>query len=226
MAKDTKLKAERREGTGKGVARKLRAAGRIPAVVYGGEDETDHISLDAHDTEYLFHQISVDNTIVELEIEGQKEPVQTLVREIQTHPWKASLMHVDFLRIQKGVAVELDIPLHLVGTPVGVKEDGGVIEQVIHDLPIRCIPSDIPEVIEVDISGMELHDVLHVEDLNLPEGVEVMIAPERTVCSVALPRVSEEPEEGEEEAEEPEVIEGAAESDEGDERTEDEGDEG
>jgi len=190
----TTLKAEVREGTGKGVARKLRQAGRLPAVVYGRDMESIHLSLDTHDTEYLFRNISVDNTIIELDIEGEKETHQTLVREIQTHPWKAHVMHVDFLRIQKGVAVEMDVPLHLNGIPVGVRIGGGVIEQVIHDLPIRCIPSAIPESIEVDISHMDLNDVLHVADITFAEGIEVMVAPERTICSIAQPKIEEEPE--------------------------------
>jgi large subunit ribosomal protein L25 len=198
MSTDTTLKAELREGTGKGVARKLRAAGRLPAVVYGGADEAQHISLDAHDAEYLFRNISVDNTIVDLEIEGEKGGVQTLVREIQTHPWKATLLHVDFLRIQKGVAVDMVVPLHLMGDPVGVTMGGGVVEQIIHDLPVRCIPSKIPEVIEVDISALDVGDVLHISDITLDEGVEVTIAPERTLCSVSLPKAAVEPTEEEE----------------------------
>lgn len=194
---NTTLAAERREGTGKGVARKLRQNGRLPAVLYGRDMESIHLSLDAHDTEYLFRNISVDNTIVEVAIEGEKETHQTLVREIQSHPWKATLMHVDFLRIQKGVAVEMDVPLHLNGIPVGVRLGGGVIEQVIHDLPIRCIPSNIPESIEVDITHMDLNDVLHVADITFGEGIEVMVAPERTICSIAQPKAEAEPEEEE-----------------------------
>ncbi|KPJ77733.1 MAG: hypothetical protein AMS19_12385, partial [Gemmatimonas sp. SG8_23] len=169
-----------------------------PAVVYGGADEAQHISLDAHDAEYLFRNISVDNTIVDLEIEGEKGGVQTLVREIQTHPWKATLLHVDFLRIQKGVAVDMVVPLHLMGDPVGVTMGGGVVEQIIHDLPVRCIPSKIPEVIEVDISALDVGDVLHISDITLDEGVEVTIAPERTICSVSLPKAAVEPTEEEE----------------------------
>lgn len=190
MAVETKLTTEKRTGTGKGVARKLRAAGRLPAVLYGGDDEPVHLSLDTHDAEYLFRNISVDNTIVDLEIEGESEPVQTLVREIQTHPWKATLVHVDFLRIQKGVMVDVNIPLQLVGTPVGVQMEGGQLDQIIYDLPIRCIPSKIPEVIEVDVSHLNLNDVMHIADVNFEEGIEVTIAPERTICSVSLPQAA------------------------------------
>lgn len=210
MAKDkSTLKAERREGTGKGVARKLRQNGRLPAVLYGRDMESMHLSLDAHDAEYLFRNISVDNTIVHLDVEGEKEPVQTLVREIQTHPWRPVLMHVDFLRIQMGVEVEMDVPVELVGTPVGVSIGGGILEQIIHDLPIRCLPSNIPESINIDVSKLELNDSIHIADLTFGEGIEVMIAQDRTICAVSPPRVEEEtgePAEGEEGAEEPSIV--------------------
>ena len=111
MAKKPTLKAQKREGTGKGVARRLRQDGRVPAVLYGRELDSVHLSVDAREAEHLFHAISVDNTIVSLKVEGTKEPYETLVREIQTHPWKASMLHIDFLRIQKGVAVDLDVPV-------------------------------------------------------------------------------------------------------------------
>jgi len=223
MTDKSKLKAEVREGTGKGVARKLRQAGRIPAVVYGGGEEAIHLSLDTHDSDYLFRNISVDNTIVELDVEGEKGSIQTLVRDIQTHPWKATLVHVDFLRIQKGVAVEMDVPVRLVGVPVGVSLNGGVVEQIIHDLPIRCIPSKIPEVIEVDISALDLNDVLHIADLSFDEGVEVMVAQEQTICSVYMPRAEAEPVVADEEGEEED---GAAPEEAGEAEASDGGDEG
>ena len=182
------LKAALREGRGKGVARKMREQGQTPAVLYGGEESTLHLALDTHDADYLFRSISVDNTIVELEVEGEKEVVQALVREIQTHPWKANLVHVDFLRIQRGVAVDVDVPVNLVGIPVGVRLGGGSIEQIIHDLPLRCIPSKIPETIEVDISELDVGDVLHIADITFDEGVEVTVAQQRTICSVSAPR--------------------------------------
>lgn len=196
---DATLKASRREGTGKGVARKLRAAGQTPAVLYGGDEDVVHLTLETHDADYLFRKISVDNTIVALEVEGEKAPVQTLVRDIQTHPWKASLLHVDFLRIQKGVAVDVEVPVNLVGTPVGVRLHGGILEQIIHDLPLRCIPSKIPETIEVDISGMDVGDVLHISDITFDDDVEVTVAQERTICSIAQPKLAEAADEVEDE---------------------------
>ena len=205
---DTILKALRRDEAGKSVARKMRQAGQTPAVLYGGDEAPIHLALETHEADYLFRRISVENTIVDLEVEGEKGSVQTLVREIQTHPWKETLLHVDFLRIQKGVAVDVEIPLNLVGTPEGVRLEGGSLEQIIHEIPIRCIPSKIPEVIEVDVSGMAVGDVLHVSDVSFDEDIEVTIAQERTICSVAAPKAEEEVVE-----EETDDEEGAAEGD-------------
>ena len=192
MTDKTTLKALRRDGAGKSVARKMRQAGQTPAVLYGGGEEPVHLALDTHDADYLFRRISVENTIVGLEVEGEKGSVQTLVREIQTHPWKETLLHVDFLRIQKGVAVDVEIPIQLVGTPEGVRLEGGSLEQIIYEIPIRCIPSKIPEVIEVDVSGLDVGDVIHVYDVEFDKDIEVTIAQERTICSVAAPRAEEE----------------------------------
>jgi large subunit ribosomal protein L25 len=195
------LKAQKREGTGKGVARQLRMAGRVPAVLYGRELEAMHLSIDAHDADHLFRSISVDNTIVSLKVEGEKEAYETLVREIQTHPWKASMLHVDFLRIQKGVKVDLDVPVHLEGVPDGVRLSGGVLEQIIHELPVRCIPSKIPESFILDITHMDLNDSLHVSDIELEDGIEIRMDGDQTICAVAVPRAAEVVEEEEETAE-------------------------
>ena len=192
MTDKTILKALRRNGAGKSVARKMRQAGQTPAVLYGGDEEPVHLGLNTRDADYLFRSISVENTIVNLEVEGEKGSVQTLVREIQTHPWKETLLHVDFLRIQKGVAVDVEIPLQLVGTPEGVRLEGGSVEQIIYEIPIRCIPSKIPEVIEVDVSGLNVGDVIHVSDVEFDKDIEVTIAQERTICSVAAPKAEEE----------------------------------
>jgi large subunit ribosomal protein L25 len=209
MSKTNELKAQPRAETGKEAARKLRAAGRIPAVIYGKEMESRGLSLDLQETEYLFQRISVENTILDLVIEGEKEPVQTLIREIQSHPHKPGLLHVDFLRIQKGVAVEVEIPVSLEGVPVGVREAGGILEQVINELRVKCIPSKIPEVLSVDVTGLGVGDSLHVYDIDFGEGVDLLVDPERTICSVQIPKVvtveeeidEEELEEGLEEVE-------------------------
>ncbi len=199
MATQVTLKAGLREGHGKGRARKLRAEGKLPAVVYGAEMAPISLVLNTHEAKLLFHSISVENTIVNLEVEGKKTALPTLVREIQTHPYRPEILHVDFLRIRSGVEVELDVPVHLTGSAKGVRDDGGVIDQPMHGLPIRCVPDRIPEEILVDVSELEIGDTVHVSEITLPEGVTAMLDGRRIVCSVQPPTVlavvEEEPEE-------------------------------
>ncbi len=191
MTNTNTLGATKRDGTGKGAARQMRMGGRVPAVLYGKDMESVSLSVDAREALQLFHSISVENTLVGLAVEGEKEPIQTLVREIQTHAYRDDLIHIDFLRIQKGVVVDVEIPLHLMGIAVGVKMGGGTMEQIIHELPVRCIPSKIPETLELDVSELEMGESLHVSDIAIPEGVEVTVDVARTVCSVAAPRAEE-----------------------------------
>ncbi len=206
MATQVILKAERRDGTGKSVTRKLRQAGKVPAVLYGAGAEPVSLTLDAHQVLHTFQAISVENTIVNLEVEGEKAPVATLVREVQLHPYRTDLIHVDFLRVQKGVAVELEIPVHLVGTPAGVRNDGGVLDHNIHTLHVSCIPSAIPESIDVDVSALEIGDSVHLRDVEIPKGVEVLMDLDLTICAVHAPRVVVSEDDEAEDAAEPEVI--------------------
>ncbi len=215
MSKHATLKADKRTATGKGAARKLRASGRVPAVVYGQGGEAIEIILDAAETDLLFHRISTDNTIVDLTVEGEGKSFQTLVREIQVHPFRPDILHVDFYRVQKGVKVDVEIPVHLNGTPIGVKNEGGILQQVVHELPVQVMPSLIPESFEIDVSHLEMGQSILVSDLTLPEGVdEIGLDPDQTICAVVAPRVQlDEDEEGDEgepgEAPEPELIGGA-----------------
>ena len=196
------MNASPRDGKGKGAARKLRAAGLVPAVLYGKDMEAVHLTVEAHDAELLFQSISVASTIVDLDISGQKGATSTLVREVQVHPFKPELVHIDFMRIQEGVAVEVEVPLHLEGTPEGVRVDGGNLEQVRNEIPVRCVPSKIPEAITVDVTHMVIGDSLHVSDLEVEEDVEILLDPERTLANVSAPRAEIEEvvevEEGEE----------------------------
>jgi large subunit ribosomal protein L25 len=198
MSTNASLNAEKRESRGKGFARRLRAKGRIPAVVYGGDEETLSIHLDAHDTLLLFRSISVENTIVKLNVDGESVAFDTLVREVQAHHIRPEILHVDFLRIQAGVSIEVQVPITIEGVPDGVRLNGGLLELILHDLPIRCLPSQIPEQITVDVTPLDIGDSIHVGDLVLPDGAEVLIEDDQTICAVGLPRAEEEPEEEEE----------------------------
>ncbi len=225
MSTATILKATPRSESGKGAARKLRAAGSVPAVVYGGEEEALSLTVDSNEAYNLFQSISVENTIVTLNVKGVKGGIETLVREIQAHPFRPEILHIDFLRVQKGVAIEVEIPVNVIGTPVGVKNQGGILDHVLHTITVRSIPSKIPESIEVNIEELEVGQSLHVGELGLEEEMEVLTDPERTVVQVAYPRAEEEPEEELDEALEPELVgeePAAASADEAEEQSEDE----
>jgi len=205
MATEATLKAERRQDTGKGVARKLRQAGKLPAVLYGGHEEPVSLVLDAHEATHLFQAISVENTLIQLQVDGESAPVATLVREVQAHPFKNQILHVDLLRVEKGVELELTVPIALQGTAKGVRDEAGVLEQMVYELPVRCIPSAIPEELPVDISGLAIGDSIHSDQVALPEGVRLLLDEVVTICAVHAPRLAEEVEVSED-TEEPAVI--------------------
>ena len=196
MTVKTGIRATRRHETGKGVARRLRAAGKVPAVLYGKDLEPIPLTIDAREALYLFHSISVENTIVNVQIDDDKEELETLVREIQMHPFRPDLIHVDFYTIERGVALEVDIPANYIGTPQGVR-DGGVLEVILHELRVKCIPSLIPDIIEIEISRLDIGDSIHASEISTDEGVELLTDPGQTLCLVSAPRVEEEEEEEE-----------------------------
>ncbi len=197
MSANAELTARRRSETGKGAARKIRAAGLVPAVVYGKGQDPIPLTVDAKEASHLFESISVENTIVNLRVEDEAEGAETLVREIQTHPFRPDVVHVDFYRLQRGVAIEVDVPINYVGAPEGVRH-GGVLEVIGYELRVKCIPSKFPETIEVDTSALEIGDSIHAGDLEMDEDVELLTDPVRTLCLVAVPKVEDE--EAEEEA--------------------------
>lgn len=209
MSVKATLTAVPRSETGKGAARRCRARGRVPAVVYGNDRESQPLTVDAREVEQLFQAISVENTLVDLTIDrdGKSETIQTLVREVQTHPFKPEILHVDFYAIRAGVKLEVEIPVRLTGTPVGVSEEEGVLEQILHEIRVRCLPTDIPEVIELDVRGLAVGDSFHVSDVRVGEGVEILEDPERAVCTVVIPRALLVEEEVEEVVEELELLE-------------------
>jgi large subunit ribosomal protein L25 len=221
MTKQATLKVETRDGRGKGAARQLRRAGSIPGNLYGRELEPISVQADTREFAALVSAISVENTIIELSIDGDA-PRRVLIREIQRHPVRPDFLHVDFYEIRAGEKLKVNVPLHLIGTPIGVR-NGGTLQQVRHELEIECLPSEIPPSFEVDISELEIGDSLHISDVDAG-GLDVMEDGARTICAVAAPRVVEEvvdeedlEAEFDEEDAEPEVItaRGDDESDEG-----------
>jgi large subunit ribosomal protein L25 len=181
------LNAQERESNGKGAARKLRRAGKVPAVVYGHGERTMALALDALELEKLLHGISVENTLVSLSLPGGGT-ADVLIRDVQTHPVKANVVHVDFLQIHANEAVKVHVPVRLSGTPVGVRDEGGVMDVELHDLEIECLPGDIPDAAEVDVSHLHIGESLRVRDVSLP-GATVLTDPEVAIVTVHQPRV-------------------------------------
>ena len=206
MAKNATLKAALREETGKGAARRMRREGRIPAVMYGRDEETRSLSVDAHDFEMLVKKHSLDTTLIDLSVEGITKggPIRALVSELQTHPYKPQVLHVDFQQIHAGERVTVEVPIRLNGTPEGVRA-GGVLQHVLHTVELECVMEEIPEVLEVDVAALEIGESVHISDLSIPEGVEILIDADRTIATVAAPTVLEVPEE-EEGVEAPELV--------------------
>jgi large subunit ribosomal protein L25 len=210
------LSAEVRNERGKGVARKLRAAGRVPGVVYGHGREPQSLSLVARDLDKLLSHIAAGSTVIELTL--GKATTKTLIREIQRHPFKKQVLHIDFMELVAGEKVIVDIPLVFVGVPEGVRLSGALLEQIVHSIEVNVDPSNIPNHIDVDVSNLAMGHSLHVRDLKLPEGLEVLTDEDTTICAVVAPRaVVEEKAEGEADAAaagEPELIRKTKEEDE------------
>lgn len=190
MADRVKLEVERRSETGKGAARTLRREGYVPAVVYGHGQESQPCKVPSKELEKLLTSISYENTLIDLKVGGgRSRPV--LIREVQVHPFKPEVLHVDFLVVRKGEKLRVEVPIRLVGLAPGVKE-GGIMEHLLREVEVRCDPDAIPESLELDVSALEVGDSLTVGDLPVPAGVEVMEEATSAVCAVVPPTKVEE----------------------------------
>ncbi|MBV9773852.1 MAG: 50S ribosomal protein L25 [Gemmatimonadetes bacterium] len=181
------LNAQQRTGRGKNATRALRRSGRVPVVVYGHGDQTQTLSVDALELEKLLGSISVDNTLIDLAVEGGGT-TRALIRDVQMHPVRPQVLHLDLLQIHAGERIRLHIPIRLSGTAAGVRE-GGVLDHVLYDLEVECLPTDIPDAVEVDISGLGIGESVRVREVSLPESVHVLNDPELPIASVTPPTV-------------------------------------
>jgi large subunit ribosomal protein L25 len=200
------LNATSRAGSGKGSSRSLRRSGQIPAVIYGHAREPQTLAVGERELDRLLQHIAAESTVVELSVDGKTS--RTLIREIQRHPFRSQILHVDFQELVAGEAITVRIPLVLVGIPEGVRTSGGVLDQVMRELEIEVDPANIPNHIDVDVSGLSVGHSIHVNEIVLPEGVTVLDDSDATVCVVSVPKVAVE-EKAAETAEttgEPEVI--------------------
>jgi len=201
---DQSLAVELREDTGKGVARRLRQEGRIPAVLYGHGQASVSLSVHAKTLDHLLKTSHAGlNTLIDLEGASDVEGKVVLVKELQRHPVAGTLSHADFFEIDQTAKLHVSVPIRLTGSAAGVKV-GGILEHLMREIDLQCLPTAIPDSLDLDVTDLELSASLHVSDLVLPEGVETDVDLGLPVVHVAIPKVEEEPV-----VEEEEAVEGA-----------------
>jgi len=191
----TSLEVEKRDQTGKGHNRRLRASGLVPANVYGMDVAPYAVSVDPRKIEVLLRTESGRNSIVTLSMEGGKSSRDVMCREIQREPITDQIWHVDFLRVDPDKRMEVQIPLNIVGEAHGVKIEGGVLDFIHREVLVSCLPATIPGHIDCDVSELHIGQHLSVKDLKIPAGVEVLDDAENVLLSVAAPAAEEEAEE-------------------------------
>ena len=185
------LSAQLRSLVGKGAARKLRTSGSIPGVIYGHGRSPQALAINTYAFERLLEKVSYRTTVIELDLGGAT--ARTLIREIQRHPYRKQILHVDFQELVAGEQVTVRVPLVFVGTAEGVRTGGGILDQVMHELEISVDPSNIPNHIDVDVNALAIGHSLHVSDVRVPDGVLVLDAANATVCVCSIPKAIEEP---------------------------------
>lgn len=219
------LNAEKRTAKGRAENRRLRREGRVPAIIYGGNGEPVMLTLEHNDLDHHLENEAFFSHIIKIHVDGQTE--EAVLRDLQRHPAKPFIEHADFLRVVAGETLRMSVPLHFVGEEEcpGVADEDGVIQHNMNDVEIECLPRNLPEYIEVDCSKLHLHDAVHLSELVLPDGVEIVELMgdeedqhDRTVVSVQVPRAAIELEAEDEAAAEEAAAE---EAEAGDEDTED-----
>ena len=195
MAKQLKLSAQTRSVVGRSAVNKIKAQGLVPAVIYGGHDAAQHLSLNKREISNLLAHATSEHVLVDLEIvDGeQKSSRLALIQEVQHHPLKRDVLHVDFHAVRADEKLHAEIPVEPFGEPAGVKNFGGILEIALHSLQVECLPKDLPELIRIDVSALNVGEAVHVKDIPLPEGVTVRADGDLTVVRVAAPKVEIEP---------------------------------
>jgi large subunit ribosomal protein L25 len=204
---EVSIEVQLRDGRGKAASRRMRAAGRIPAVVYGHGNDPVALSVDPIQLERKIKASHAGmNTLFDLVGEGSVSGRTVLLKDLQREPVRGALMHADFYEIDANEAIQVSVPIHLKGEAKGVVIGGGVIEHTLREVELSCLPGVIPDELVIDVSDLDVGDSLHVSDLPLPTGVEMVTDEAQAVVSVMIPKVAEEPAEaaeGEAEAEAP-----------------------
>ena len=200
------LDSKKRTMTGKGSARKLRSGGRLPVILYGPETSPIMLSLDYKQLQKILRGKSAENIIFDLKADSNEknQSKRVMIKEIQKDPVTRDYLHVDFYEISMEKELEVDIPVYLINTPIGVSE-GGILEHTRRELKISCMPKNLVDRIEVDVSGLDIGQSLHVEDITLPPGLKSIEDGDLTIATVVAPTIEEKVEEEVEEAESEEI---------------------
>ncbi len=188
--KEITVRAIQREGRGKNDTGRLRRNGLVPLTIYGGEGGAIAAAAPRAELAAILRSVAGHNTIFTLDVEGVG-PSEVRFLDRQIDPLRGLLMHADLRRLVKGEKIEITVPLHLTGEPVGVIDGGGVLEQIIREIDIRVSPRDIPDAINVDVSNLNVHDVLHVSDIPADEQIEILTAPDMVIATVGIMREEE-----------------------------------
>ncbi len=204
MAKQVKLSARPRADVGRNSVKHLRSRGVIPAVIYGHKDQPANLEINNREIAAILKHAIGENILIELDIDGT--PKLSLIQEVQHHPVRGDILHVDFLEVAMDELLHTEVPVEPFGEADGVKNYGGLLEHSLRSLAIECLPKDLPEIIRVNVSALGLNQSLHVRDLVLPSGVKATTDADLTVFIVAEPKVEVEPVAGAEPSKGPEVI--------------------
>jgi large subunit ribosomal protein L25 len=188
--KEIILRATAREGRGKNDSRRARRNGQVPVTIYGGAGEAVAALAPLSELAAILRSDTGRNTIFTVDIEGV-EATEVMFADRQIDPVRSRLVHADFKRLVKGEKIEATVPLRLIGEPFGVREEAGMLEQLVREVEIRCQPRDIPEHIDVDVTNLKVHDVLHVSDIPVAEGIEILEEPDTAIATIGV--VKEEP---------------------------------
>ncbi len=206
MAKQLQLAAQTRATAGRTAVKKIKAQGLVPAVIYGAQQEALNLQVNAREFHTLLAHATGEHLLVELQIaDGSATSSRlALIQEVQHHPIRGSVLHIDFHAVSADEQINAEIPVEAVGEPTGVKNFGGILEVSLHSLMVACLPKDLPELIQVDVSKLNVGDSIHVRDLQLPEGVTIKADADLAVLRVAPPTVAVDPVAGA--TDQPEVI--------------------
>ena len=194
MAQQAKLTAQKRTLTGRNAIKKIKTNGMVPGVIYGSNQEPVNLQINGRELLNLLSRASGENILVELEIQdgSEKQNALAMIQEVQHHPLQREILHVDFHAVSAHETISAEVPIETVGEAVGAKMHGGLLEHILRYLEVECLPADLPQVIRVDVTNLDIGQSIHVRELNLPSGVEAITDAEQTVVAVVESRVEEE----------------------------------